>query len=673
MDRTPWYWALCARRCAAIRRQPKKSRSRPSLETLEDRTVPSAGFRTIDGTDNNAAHPTWGSAGVDLIRIAPAAYADGSTPTGANRPSGRLISDTVAAHPADDVKNARLMSAFIYAWGQFIDHDLDLTTNASPAVPFNIKVPTGDPQFDPNSTGTQVITLNRSEFDPNTGTSARNPRQQINDITAFLDGSMIYGSDAVRAAALRTFSGGKLKTSDGNLLPFNTVGLPNANDSHLFPDNQLFLAGDVRANENIELTSLHTLFVREHNRLAGKIAAANPTLSDEQIYQLARRYVIAEIESITFNEFLPALLGSNAVKAYAGYNPFVNPGIANEFSTAAFRVGHTMLGNDVEFLDNNGNEVRDALALSDAFFNPPVVQQTGIDPILKYLASDKAEEVDTMVVDSVRNFLFGPPGAGGLDLASLNIQRGRDHGLPDYNTARAAYGLPKVTSFAQITSNKDLQQRLQKLYGSVNNIDLWVGGLAEDHVPGGNLGPTFTRIIANQFQRVRDGDSYWFERTFSGSQLFALEHTSLADIIRRNTTITNLQDNVFFFKASITGTVFRDGDHNGVQNRFEPGVAGRTIQLLDMDGNVLATATTSRDGSYRFDALEIGTYQVREVVPAGVKLTTPASYTVQITRGMTVSHQDFGETSATLAPLAATAATPDLWGSYDFVSLFRSK
>src|SRR5207244_3561528 len=195
-----------------------------------------------------------------------------------NRPSAREISNAIASTDGS-ILNNRDLSAFIYAWGQFLDHDLDLTQSASPAEPFNISVPTGDPSFDPFSTGTQIIPLNRSQYDSTTATSVDNPRQQTNSITAWIDGSVVYGSDATRAAALRTFVGGKLKTSDGNLLPFNTGGLPNANDAHIFADNQLFLAGDVRANENIELTSLQTLFMREHNRLADAIAAADPTLS----------------------------------------------------------------------------------------------------------------------------------------------------------------------------------------------------------------------------------------------------------------------------------------------------------------------------------------------------------------------------------------------------------
>jgi peroxidase len=665
----------------------------PQLERLEERCVLSGVFRTIDGSNNNDAHPDWGSAGEDLLRKGPAAYADGlNAPVIGNpqRPSPRLVSDVVVAQTTDERElSDRFMSAMIYAWGQFVDHDLDLTPNDSPPVAFNISVPV-DPN-DPFSTaagGPGTIFFNRSDYDPATGLVDANgkkiPRQQPNVITAFLDGSMVYGSDDVVANKLRTHDGGKLKTSPGDdgaigtqddLLPLNnTTYFPDseggpltlANDAHRVGNEELFAAGDVRVNENIELTSLHTLFVREHNRVASLLHAAFPNLNDEALYQRARSIVGAEIQAVTYNQWLPTLLGGNAIKSYAGYNPKVNPGITNEFSTASFRFGHSMLGDEVEFRDNDGEEVRENVDLNDAFFNPPLLTENGIGPILKYLASDPSSEVDSSIVDPVRNFLFGEPGAGGFDLASLNIQRGRDHGLADYNTTRAAYGLPKVTSFAQITSDPVLQLQLKTLYGNVNNIDLWVGGLAEDHVAGGSTGPLVRAVLKDQFERLRDGDSFWYEQALSDPVVRLINNTTLADIIARNTEIDNLQNNVFLFKLSISGTVFNDADRNGRQGFREGGIAGRTIQLLsveDGEATVLATTQTDKNGSYRFDVadrMELGTYQVREVLPPGVIQTTPDPADIVFTRGGQLRiGVNFGNAKGSLSGIATLSLTSD--------------
>ncbi|MCB9111448.1 MAG: peroxidase [Anaerolineales bacterium] len=504
----------------------------------------------FDGRGNNSAHPEWGSVEQQLLRMSPVDYGDGiSSPSGSNRPSARVVSNTFSVSPADGIPNDRDFTAFVYAWGQFIDHDITLTDAANPKESMPVLVPSGDEWFDPNGTGTMTISFSRSKFDPSTGTSVNNPREQVNDITAFIDGSQVYGSDAERAAALREFRGGRMKMN-GNFLTFNTDGLLNFNDSHILPDDQLYLSGDARANENPELLSLHTLFTREHNRIAGEAAILHPDWTDEELYQYARRIVIAEIQRITYEEFLPAILGRSALPAYRGYRADVDPGIATEFSTAAYRLGHSMLGDDIEFLDNDGEEVRDAMGLRDSFFNPVVVRQTDIDPILKYLASDNAQEIDPIVVDDVRNFLFGAPGQGGFDLASMNIQRGRDHGLADYNTVRAAYGLRRVTSFAQITSDTAMQAKLAATYGNVDNIDLWIGGLAEDHLPGSSVGETFTAILVDQFSRLRDGDRFWYQSSLPSDLVREINSTSLADIIRRNTKLTKLQANVFFFNDS---------------------------------------------------------------------------------------------------------------------------
>ncbi len=611
-------------------------RFRPQATTLEDRTVPSAvptslsAVRSYDGSGNNLAHAAWGRAGTDFLRLAAAAYADGiSTPAGADRPSARAISNAVSDGTGTTGSNDRQMSAFVYAWGQFVDHDIDLTpTGTTERLP--IPVPTGDPSFDPAGTGTKTIGMSRSTFDPATGTSTANPRQQVNANSAYLDGSMVDGSDATTATSLRTLSGGRLKTSAGDMLPTDAAG----ND----------LAGDGRVNENPELTSLQTVFLREHNRIAGTIAAADPRLTDEQVYQQARARVVGEIEAITVNEWLPALLG-RGLNPYTGYNPAVDAGIANEFATAGYRSGHSLLVDDIQFLGNDGTSISPGVALKDAFNNPALVAAHGIDPLLKYLASDPTNEVDTKVVDSVRNFLFGAPGAGGFDLASLNVQRGRDHGLADYNTTRAAYGLPRVTSFAQITADPAMQAKLKQLYGTVDTIDLWVGVLAEDHTPGGSVGPTDRAILVDQFSRLRDGDRFWYQNSFRGPALDALDRTRLTEVIRRNTALTCLQPNAFFFKADVSGTAFGDGNRDGRRQPGEAGLPGITVTLRDADGVVVATTTTGPRGDFHFgvaEGLRTGRYTVEGTLPAGSTATSPAVRTVTITGGDQSAVADFG-------------------------------
>lgn len=503
--------------------------------------VPQA-YRTVDGSGNNLIDPDLGSTNEQLLRLTSTEYSDGAaTPAGADRPSAREISNELVAQETSE-PNDRQLTDMAWLWGQFIDHDIDLTEAAEPHESFNIPVPQGDPDFDPAATGEAEIDLHRSVYDPETGDSVESPRQQINQITAFIDGSMIYGSDQVRADTLRTFEGGLLQTSENDLLPFNEQGLPNAGPG----GSQLFLAGDVRANENVALTAMHTLWMREHNRIATDLAAADPSLSDEELYQRARETVIAEIQAITYNDFLPMLLGADSIPDYTGYDPHVKPSIANEFSTAAYRMGHTMLSAELLRLNNDGTVI-DAgnLALQDGFFAPSEITSEGIDSLLKGVAAHQASEVDPMIVDDVRNFLFGPPGAGGFDLASLNIQRGRDHGLPDYNQVREELGLAPVTEFSEITADLTLQQKLENVYGSVDSIDLWVGGLAEDHVAGSSLGATFHAILTNQFTRLRDGDRFWYQNIFSGEKLEAFESVTLSDVIERNTTVEGLPDNVF--------------------------------------------------------------------------------------------------------------------------------
>ncbi|OYP36157.1 hypothetical protein CGZ80_10220 [Rhodopirellula sp. MGV] len=542
-----------------VGRQQQKRDPAPPPPPPAPSPTPEPEIQSFDGSGNNLDHPEWGTAGSEFSRQVEPDYADGvSTPSGDDRVSAREISNLVFDQD-ESIESSRGLSGFIWQFGQFIDHDIDLTQNADPASgeAFDIEVPAGDPHFDPLGTGEMEIGLTRSQGAEGTGDSIDNPLQQVNGITAFIDGSMIYGSDAERADALRTFDGGRLKTSEGDLLPFNTDGLPNGGGT----SDSLFLAGDLRANEQAGLLAMHTLWVREHNRIADQIVSEQPELSDEQVYQRARRMVIGELQAITFNEYLPALLGRDAIAPYEGYDATVDPTISNLFATAGFRYGHSSIPTEMLRLDDDG-EVIDAgnLALRDAFFNPSVIAEGGIESIMKGLASQHSQEVDTKVVDDLRNFLFGPPGAGGFDLVSLNIQRGRDHGLPDYNAVREQLGLDRAETFADITSDVELQQSLEQAYGDTSNIDVWVGALAEDHVSGASVGETLQRIIADQFMALRDGDRFWYQNTLEGEQLRQVSQTRLSDVIERNTSLTSLQDHVFFVEDAGPNTADPIGD-----------------------------------------------------------------------------------------------------------------
>lgn len=496
-------------------------------------------FRTVDGSGNNAAHPEWGSAGVPFLRLTTIDYENGTdSPGGQHRRSAREISNVCVAQPGS-IPNAAGASDYLWQWGQFIDHDLDLAATADPAEPFHIDVPLGDPFFDPLGTGVEQIPLSRSHYEVIDGV-----RQQINELTAFIDASMVYGSDELRADELRTLDGsGRLKTSPGGLLPFNVNGFPNA------PDNSaaFFLAGDVRVNEQVGLTAMHTLFVREHNLWADLFSLLDPLLDGDQKYQLAKAMVTAEIQAITYREFLPVLLGPNALPPYTGYKPNVDPGVSNVFATAAYRVGHTMLSPQLQRLRPNLQPVPAGhLPLADAFFRPDVFVSSGIAPLLRGLARQPAQEIDPHIVDAVRNFLFGPPGSGGFDLASLNIQRGREHGLPSYNQVRVDFGLPARTSFAEVNPDPAVQADLAAVYATVDDIDIWIGGLSEPHVPGAVVGETFHAILSDQFRRARDGDRFWYQSYLPLAFRILVEQSTLARIIRRNTSVGfEVQANAF--------------------------------------------------------------------------------------------------------------------------------
>jgi peroxidase len=483
-------------------------------------------FRTIDGSGNSPEDPGRNAAGDAMVRLAPARYADGvSAP--ADGPNPRTISNLVVGEGEAAIANTQGLSGMLYAWGQFVDHDL-VRTRSDGATRIDVAVPAGDPVFPDGST----IPLTRLEVVPGTGTGTGTPAAAVNRTTGWLDASVVYGSDAATAAALR-LPDGRMRTSEGDNLPVV---------------DGAFAAGDPRAAENPSLTALHTLFVREHNWQVERLRAADPALGGDELYERARAVVGAEVARITYEEFLPRLLGA-PLPAWRGYDPGADPGLSVEFTGAAWRWGHSAVSAETERKDEAGAvEGGEGFALRDVFFMPAeeFTEGSGAAGFLRHLCTDLSQAMDARIVEDLRNFLVDPPVS--MDLAATNIQRGRDLGLQTLNGMREALGLPAHTDFEGITGDAATVAALRQAFGGVDAVDLWTGGLSEAAAPGAFVGPTFAAIIAGQFEALRDGDRLWWEgQGFDEETLRDIEGTSLSDLILRHTDTRFLQDDAFAF------------------------------------------------------------------------------------------------------------------------------
>jgi len=490
-------------------------------------------FRPYEGMGNNFKHPRYGHVGEHLLRKCEAEYNTDTQLSLHGNPNPRIVSNNICK--GSSLPSPHKLSNITWAWAQFVDHQLDLTARQSGESAETIEIPVPDTETDPEEDfyyPGRTITVTRSQFVMVDGV-----RQHANALTSYVDACNVYGTTPDMSQRLRALDGtGKMKTSMADngetLLPYNTLGL--AMDVFIpVPQESLFAAGDVRANENIALIAMHTIWVREHNRLCDDLVEGHPEWAgqDEMIFQHARRMVIGMQQQITFTEALPKLLGP--MPPYSGYDDTVNPDIATEFSTVGYRVGHTMLP-DVLQTDGQGTTI----TLFEAFFNPAWVQAHGIDNLLVGLSQTRQQKVDNVVVDSVRNQLFGPPTTTSMrDLAAINIQRGRDHGIPGYNAVRVAYGLKMINTWGEFPTTTALRAKLAALYSSPDAVDPWIGCVVEDHLPNAEVGPLLHAIIGDQARRIRSGDRFWYENdpALSTNERIAIKQTSMADVLNRNT------------------------------------------------------------------------------------------------------------------------------------------
>ncbi|PSN32287.1 hypothetical protein C0J52_19510, partial [Blattella germanica] len=552
--------------------------------------------------------------------------------TGNQLPLPRIVSRTV--HP-DEGFHDHAGTVMVVAWGQFMDHDYTLTATPVDPLNRNepeecchrpdhlknpycleIQIPADDYFYSLFGLQCQDFVRGFPAVRPGCRLGSRS---QFNTLTGVLDGNTVYGVSEKFASLLFLFP--EIDFTGSCFIETNkevfSVFFVRFSTSLVFTNDETFLNrifacirhclkdknitafhidnnqlinmrapkvyewgkypsqhknSEIRVNEQLVLTCMHTLMAREHNRVARGLAQVNPHWDDETLYQEARRIVIAEIQHITYNEFLPIILGKEVMEKFGlltqkevnyllyyanywfqkwfcnkrnagviwaisrknekpmsfkqtkliyhfiitysyfrqfspmmkrvwisclkengywdGYDPNVNPNVIDAFAAAAFR-------------------------LSDLIRQPYDLYRAGVlDEYFMGLMNQVAQAMDDSVTQEVTNHLFKKPGARyGMDLASFNMQRGREFGLPGYMEFRHP-----------------------------SDVDLWSGGVSERPLPGSMVGPTFACIIATQFSYSRRGDRFWYElgnqpSSFTPEQLQEVRKAKLSRVICDNTDL----------------------------------------------------------------------------------------------------------------------------------------
>ncbi|XP_060535964.1 dual oxidase isoform X2 [Cylas formicarius] len=459
-------------------------------------------------------------------------------------------------------------TALLAFFGQLVTSEVVMASESGcPIEMHHIEVEKCDEMYDDECKGDKHIPFHRAVYDRKTGQSPNSPREQVNQVTSWIDASFVYSTSEPWLNAMRSFVNGSLLADPTGKMPvrnYKKVPLFNNPVPHTMKTpstERLFLLGDPRTNQNPALLTLGVLFFRWHNVVAARVQKANPTWSDEDVFQKARRIVIATLQNVIAYEYLPAFLGEN-LPQYRGYRRDVHPGVTHVFQSAAFRFGHSLIPPGLYRRDARCNFKKTpmgypALRLCSTWWDSnDVLASDSLEELLMGMASQLAEREDSVLCSDVRDKLFGPMEFSRRDLGALNIMRGRDNGLPDYNTARAHYGLARVANFPDINpklfgNRPELLRTLVAAYANdIDNVDVYVGGMLESY---GGPGELFRAVIKEQFERIRDSDRFWFENeandVFTAAEISDLKKITLWDVIVNSTNVdpNAIQRNVFFW------------------------------------------------------------------------------------------------------------------------------
>ncbi|XP_053605798.1 chorion peroxidase [Plodia interpunctella] len=551
---------------------------------------PPSRYRSLGGECNNPAVPGWGAVHSGYERLLPPDYSDGiwamrTSTTGFPLPSARAVSSILildSSHPSP-THNLMFMQ-----FGQFIAHDTSALVMFTIGNGSAISCCSGDGEafLPPEITHWacapivadpadefygqyrhQCLNFVRTQLAPASDCSVGYAKQ-MNGATHFPDLSHLYGTTGEKLTKLRG-PGGLLRTfvDYGRELPPLTEKqecMATKNGAACFE------SGDGHGNQIISLTVLHTIFTREHNRIARALARLNPDWNDETVFLETRRIVQAQFQHIIYNEFLPLLIGPTLAQSFgltpsqgysSSYDARVNPSLTAEFSTAAMRFGHSVVEGNIMIPSVQKNSIYERISIPEVMFQPTRLRlKLFLDRLLTGLGWQPMQAVDPFVTEGLTRYLFHGGNPFGLDLASINIQRGRDYGVRSYNEYRRLVGLSPFVDFKQFPPSA--AQRLSSVYASPEDIDLWVGGLLEEQTEGGVVGPTFALILADQFSRIKRGDRYFYENgpdvnpgAFTPSQLAEIKKVSLSRIVCDNSDRIELisQSPNAFLRADLPG------------------------------------------------------------------------------------------------------------------------